>query len=257
MRRTDQHDRRRVLGVDIVDITKNEAVEVIGSLLSDPGRRSHSVFFANTHTLNHACDDSDYRRVLNEASFVFGDGTGVRWATRLLRGVKIKDNLNGTDLIPALFRATAGNKYRCYLLGHSESGISRAAEFFRRKFPGWDLVGYHHGFIKPEDNAQVVDEINAARPHILLVGMGNPLQERWINDNVAQLKVPVCVGVGGLFTYWSGDLVRAPLWMREAGHEWLYLLSRQPHKFKRYVLGNPMFLARVAATRLGLQGALE
>jgi N-acetylglucosaminyldiphosphoundecaprenol N-acetyl-beta-D-mannosaminyltransferase len=86
---------------------------------------------------------------------------------------------------------------------------------------------------------------------LLLVGMGNPGQERWIATHRAQLQVPVCIGVGGLFTYWSGHLDRAPAWVRGIGFEWLHLLIRQPEKGRRYLLGNPLFLGRLAAHRWG------
>jgi N-acetylglucosaminyldiphosphoundecaprenol N-acetyl-beta-D-mannosaminyltransferase len=80
----------------------------------------------------------------------------------------------------------------------------------------------------------------------LLVGMGNPLQERWIHDHEAALDVPVMMAVGGLFDHWAGNLRRAPAFVRRLGFEWLQLLLQQPHKFPRYALGNPMFLARTA-----------
>ena len=80
--------------------------------------------------------------------------------------------------------------------------------------------------------------------------MGNPAQERWIAAHRDRIRVPVCLAIGGLFAYWSGDLDRAPTWLRRIGFEWVHLLVRQPRKSGRYILGNPLFLARVAARRL-------
>jgi N-acetylglucosaminyldiphosphoundecaprenol N-acetyl-beta-D-mannosaminyltransferase len=95
----------------------------------------------------------------------------------------------------------------------------------------------------------VIDAINAAQPELLLVGMGNPRQESWIAANRGRLRVPLVMGVGGLFDYWAGDLDRAPGWMRRLGVEWVHLLARQPRKARRYLLGNPLFLGRVLAAR--------
>jgi N-acetylglucosaminyldiphosphoundecaprenol N-acetyl-beta-D-mannosaminyltransferase len=233
-------------------MTMAEALAMIERLLKQAPGPAHSIYFVNTHTLNLACDDAEFRAVLGRANYVFGDGTGVRWASRILYGREPRDNVNGTDLTPRLFTETAGRGYRYFLLGNTPERIARAAEFTQQNFPGWELAGYHHGYLKPEDDARITALINDARPNLLLVGMGNPLQERWIDRNLRALRVPVCMGTGGLFDYWSGDLDRAPEWVRKLGHEWLHLLVRQPHKFRRYVVGNPKFLARVTASKLGI-----
>ena len=239
-----------ILGVDVNDVTMDEAIGSLAAMLGDHGGCSHAIYYVNAHTLNLACDDDGYRRVLNRANYVFGDGTGVRWATRILRSASPKDNVNGTDLTPKLFTATAGRGYRYYLLGTTPERIERAARYARRTFTGWIQAGFHHGYVTPQDDTTLAARINASRPHLLLVGMGNPLQERWIDRNLGRLNVPVCMAIGGLFDYWSGELERAPLWVRRLGQEWLYLLLCQPHKFRRYIVGNPKFLARVLSERV-------
>ena len=136
-----------------------------------------SVFFVNAHTLNVATADPAYREILNAANLVFADGTGVRWAARL-QGVRVVENLTGTDLVPAWFRATFDRGHSCFLLGADPLTIELAADFARRTFPGWRLSGYHDGYLTDElTEGVVVDAINAAKPDVLLVGMGNPLQE--------------------------------------------------------------------------------
>jgi N-acetylglucosaminyldiphosphoundecaprenol N-acetyl-beta-D-mannosaminyltransferase len=165
------------------------------------------------------------------------------------------DNVNGTDLVPELFRSLAGRGLRYYLLGAHPAAIGRAAAHVERTFAGWTLVGHHHGYIRPEESAERIAAINAARPELLLVGMGNPKQEQWLVANRAQLAVPLGLCVGGLFDYWAGDLDRAPRWMRRLGIEWLHLLRRQPRKARRYLLGNPLFLRRALAQRRALRRA--
>jgi N-acetylglucosaminyldiphosphoundecaprenol N-acetyl-beta-D-mannosaminyltransferase len=232
-----------VLGVRVVDTYRPVALQMMHGLMRAPDRRCRSVFFVNAHTLNVAADEPDFRRVLESADVVLNDGTGVRWAARQ-RGITLRDNLNGTDLIPAFFAATRGRGHRFFLLGAARETIGDAAEFARRQFQGWELAGYHHGYVH-DDGDRVVDQINAARPDLLLVGMGNPLQERWIHRHQPHLKVPLAVGVGGLFDYWGGKLERAPHWVRKWGSEWVHLLLRQPHKCRRYLVGNPKFLYRM------------
>jgi len=240
-------DKLRIVGVEIANVSRGQAIDLIEGLVRSESTSSNAIYIVNAHTLNLACDSAAYRQLLNGAHLVFGDGTGVRWAARL-RGVRMRANLVGTDLIPALFHATAGRGYRYFLLGASAETILRAAATCERMYPGWTLAGFHHGYVQdPGGAARVIEEINAVRPHLLLVGMGNPLQEHWIHRHRASLRVPVSIGVGGLFDHWAGNLRRAPTWVRRHGFEWIQLLLQQPHKWRRYLLGNPKFLMRIVA----------
>lgn len=237
-----------VLGVPVSDLSMDAALAVLETMLSQTDR-SRAVFFVNAHTLNLACDDPAFGDVLRGAERVFGDGTGVRWAVRWLHGHALRDNVNGTDIVPLLFARLAGRGLRYFLLGNTPERIEQAAAHARQAFPGWTQAGSHHGYLGAADHAGVVEQINASGAHLLLVGMGNPKQEQWIARHLPQLQVPLVMGTGGLFDYWVGDLVRAPAWVRRLGCEWLHLLARQPHKARRYLLGNPKFLWRVARSR--------
>jgi N-acetylglucosaminyldiphosphoundecaprenol N-acetyl-beta-D-mannosaminyltransferase len=232
-----------ILGVNIRNYSKTEALALIESWLIDRSQ-TRNIYIVNAHTLNLATENPYYHTVLNLATSVFADGTGARWAARI-RGVRLKDNLVGTDLVPRLFHETPNRGYKYFLLGADASTIQRAADFSAKTFGGWALAGYHHGYSGDADTRAVIEKINAAKPNVLLVGMGNPLQEIWLHRHRASLRVPVCIGVGGLFDHWAGNLQRAPSWVRERGFEWLQLLAQQPHKWRRYLLGNPKFLMRI------------
>jgi len=235
-----------VLGVRIANMSQPEAIETMEAAINAEDGRSRALYIVNAHTLNLGHEDPSYRRVLNSGNLVFGDGTGVRWAGRV-QGVTMRANLVGTDLVPELFRTTAGRGYRYFLLGATAETIALAAREAEKRFPGWELAGHHHGYVI-EDSADAIERINAAAPHVLLVGMGNPLQERWIHDHLHELRVPLSVGVGGLFDHWGGNLSRAPGWIRHLGVEWLQILLQQPHKWRRYLLGNWQFVARMLRT---------
>jgi N-acetylglucosaminyldiphosphoundecaprenol N-acetyl-beta-D-mannosaminyltransferase len=242
--------------VGITDVTKREAIRRLEDLISSGDRRCHSVFFVNAHTLNVATDEPGFRDVLNSADFVFNDGTGVRWAARQ-RGIELFDNLNGTDLIAEFFQATAGRGYRYFLLGAQADTIEKAAAVAGKRFAGWTAVGHHHGYVHDGLTNEVIDRINASGADLLLVGMGNPIQERWIHANQARLRVPLAIGVGGLFDVWTERPRRAPLWVRRAGCEWVNLLIRQPHKWRRYLIGNPKFLYRMTRSRKSDLAAMQ
>jgi len=235
-----------ILGVRIANLHTIEAVAHMQKLIWAAAPHARAVYIVNAHTLNLACDDDAYHNVLNAADTVFGDGTGVRWAARW-QGKKMIDNLVGTDLMPFFFLNTMERGYRYFLVGAREEVVARARDHLTTTFKGLNVVGHQHGHYPPTDHDQVLARINAARPDVLMVGMGNPIQEQWIHDNRAGLTgVKLAVGVGGLFDHWGGVLTRAPKWVRRNGFEWVQLMLQQPHKWRRYVIGNPKFLVRVA-----------
>jgi N-acetylglucosaminyldiphosphoundecaprenol N-acetyl-beta-D-mannosaminyltransferase len=229
----------RVLGIDMLDAESTSAIAYMAGLMRSAGTKA--VYFANAYTLALASKDSRYCNALNNADAVFGDGTGVRWAGRQ-RGVTLRANLAGTDIVPAFLSRNAG--LTCFLLGGTPTCIERASATFGRLFPDCTLVGSSHGYLTQAGSRQLVTEINRNRPNVLLVGMGNPLQEAWIHQYRDMLDVGLCVGVGGLFAYWAEMLDRAPFWMRKLGIEWLHIVRRQPWKAPRYFIDAPVFLAR-------------
>ncbi len=233
--------RYRLLGVGIDDLAFADAVALARAALAGPEQRT--LVFVNAHTLDLAAGVPDDRRILNDADLVFGDGTGVRWAMRW-RGLQVRSNLNGTDLVPALLAAAGGDGRSCFLLGDRPEVVEGAAAAISRRYPGWRVVGCHHGFLDAADDARVVATINAAKPDLLLVAMGNPLQERWIASHAGTLSARLTIGVGALFGYLSGDHRRAPPWLRQLGGEWLFVLLMQRRKWRRYIVGAPRFLLR-------------
>lgn len=238
--------RLSVLGVRIHNVTRQQAITQIEEIIQRRDDRAASIFFVNAHTLNLATAQPAYRETLNSGDFVFADGTGVRWAARL-KGIRVLENLVGTDFTPLLFQTTASRGYSYFLLGADEPTIPIAADYAQRMFPGWIQAGYHHGYLNNDSlSSTAIEKINAARPDVLLVGMGNPVQEQWIERYLQQLRVRVCMGIGGLFDYWAGNVSRSPQWLRNLGHEWIWRLFQQPRlKAYRYLIGNPLFLARV------------
>ena len=238
-----------LLGVAVENATMDEALRLLETWLRCRDR-TRAVYFANAHTLNIAYSDHSYRLLLNRGDIVFGDGTGVRWAARF-RGVELRGNVNGTDLTPALLSTTQG--HRLYVLGADPASNRAAVDHLRRTFPAWEVVGHHHGYFRAPDPAPILDDIARNQPDLLLVAMGNPLQERWIDRHRPALDVPVVMAVGGLLDYCAGSIYRAPRWLRDLGMEWLHILWQQPHKTGRYLLGNPAFLYRaLTAHRLSL-----
>ena len=230
-------------GVRIVNLSMPEALDMITAAIAKPGTKM--INFVNPHCLNVAYTDPRYKRILSQAEFILPDGIGLHQGCRIL-GCQFNSNINGTDLFPRLCERLAAEGKSIFLLGAQPGAAETSGQAMLARFPQLKIAGTRDGFFKPEEEVQVIKEINAAGADILLVAMGVPRQEFWIDDNLPALKVSVAMGVGGLFDYYSGRIPRAPQWIREIGMEWVWRLLQEPGRmWKRYLVGNFLFLYRV------------
>ena len=180
-------DKVEPFGTAIANLSRAGALDAIYAYLNHDVRACHPIYIVNVHTKNLAIDDPYYSAVLNESALTFGDGTGVRWAARA-KAATMKANLVGTDLIPALLNDERGRGFSYFLLGSDQSTIERAAEYARVKFPTWRQAGFRQGCFDQEGTRLAIEEINKSGTSLLLVGMGNPRQEKWIHEHRLELE---------------------------------------------------------------------
>lgn len=205
------------------------------------------VAFANANLVNCAHRDPDLMRVLQDF-FVLNDGTGVNIASRLLHGQPFPANLNGTDFTPN-FLSNVGRPLRIFLLGARPEVIAKASEVMSARWPMHQWVGHRNGYFAESDWPSVVEEIRACRPDLILVGLGNGLQERLI-EQLVPASAAQAWGVGALFDFMAGRVRRAPAWMRQVGVEWVYRLLLEPRRlWHRYLVGNLVFLRATLKAR--------
>ena len=233
-------DRRAVMNVEVVDATPQAAI----NNLLQPGKRT--VFFLNAHCANMRAVKSDYATALDRADLVLPDGIGVELAARM-QGDGLMANLNGTDLLPPLLKAAAKQGKSVFLFGARPGTADKAAKHLGSMIPGLRIAGTLDGF-KDAANAQdAINTINGSGADILLVAMGVPLQELWLDRFGPDLRPDLKMAVGGLFDFWAGNVKRAPLCVRQAKCEWVWRLAMEPTRLaKRYILGNFTFLFRAA-----------
>jgi N-acetylglucosaminyldiphosphoundecaprenol N-acetyl-beta-D-mannosaminyltransferase len=168
------------------------------------------------------------------------------------------ENLNGTDMLPYLCENAVKNRFRIFLLGAQPGVAEKAKANLIKKFNGLQISGTQHGYFGKEEEQKVIEKINKSKTDILLVALGVPKQEKWICGNLSKLQVKVAMGVGGLFDFYSGKIKRAPRWMREVGLEWLYRVLQEPKRmWRRYIIGNPLFLLRVIKWKMAKQNIGE
>lgn len=237
-------DRIELLDITLHNHSIGTALEAIR--LNSRSRRCQQIAFVNPDCINIACRDAQYKALLKSVPMVLADGIGIHLALKLFTRDGLRDNVNGTDLFPKLCKMAARENLGIFLLGGAPGAAESVAEEASSRIAGLQIAGTHHGFFEDQENASVLKKINASGAHILLVAMGAPKQEKWIADNAGHLQTGVAMGVGGLFDFYSGRIARAPLWMREMGLEWVYRLLQEPARmWRRYVIGNPLFLWRV------------
>jgi N-acetylglucosaminyldiphosphoundecaprenol N-acetyl-beta-D-mannosaminyltransferase len=207
------------------------------------------VMYVNAHVLNQSQDHPRLQATLQSADLVYCDGYGVRIAAKAM-DLPTPHRMTGADWIWSLAALCEESRRSIYLLG-SEPGTTReAAARLKRWYPRLDIAGAHHGFfgIGSPHAERVVEDINERRPDIVLVGMGTPKQEEWVEAYCDRLDTDVLWTVGALFDYVSGRVPRAPGWLSDNGLEWIFRLGVEPQRmWRRYLIGNPMFLGRVLA----------
>jgi N-acetylglucosaminyldiphosphoundecaprenol N-acetyl-beta-D-mannosaminyltransferase len=230
-------------GIPIVNTTMPEAVDWIGRRAI--ARERSLMAFVNPDCLNIAYRDAAYRRILLDADRVLPDGIGIHIGCRML-GVALQANVNGTDLFPLLCARAERDGLGLFLLGARPGIADAVATNMQAQFPGLRIAGVQDGYFDPAEEDAVIARINASGADILLVAFGVPRQETWLARHHERLSPAVRMGVGGLFDFYSGRIPRAPMWMREIGLEWSWRLIQEPGRmWRRYVIGNPLFLFRV------------
>jgi N-acetylglucosaminyldiphosphoundecaprenol N-acetyl-beta-D-mannosaminyltransferase len=244
--------RIKLFDIEIDNLTLAQAVDVILDRLD--GDAPTQVSFVNADCVNIACRDPEYLAALQESALVFADGSGVRMAGVLL-GQPIRDNVNGTDLFPLLAAALEGSGKRIFLLGGRPGVAEGVVRWLAKNHPGVELAGWRHGYFSAGEETEVIEEIRSSGADLVLVAFGAPHQELWIGRYLPRLGAKVVIGVGGLFDFFSGRIARAPGWVRRLGLEWCYRLHLEPQRlWRRYLIGNAIFLVRLARVRLALGG---
>ena len=209
------------------------------------------VSYVNAHVLNQSQSNPDLRRALQASDLVYCDGYGVRLAAGLI-GLTVPYRMTGADWIWGVAALCQESGRSLYLLGSDPGASAEAAAVLRRWYPRLEVRGTHHGYfgLGSPHSDRVLEHIADHKPDILLVGMGTPAQELWVDANYDKIDASVVWTVGALFDYVAGRMPRAPHWIADNGLEWIFRLAVEPRRmWRRYLLGNPTFLYLVLKER--------
>lgn len=227
-----------ILGVPIDNLTMDETLDRVEQMV-EVGRatgRTHQIATVNTDFLVKAQEDPNLQDLLQHADLCTADGMPLVWASKYLNK-PLKERVAGSDMVPMLSERAAKKGMTLYFMGAAPGVAAEAAEQLTAEHPGLDIVGYSCPFWKPGEqfDETILQEIRTLAPDILLVALGNPKQELWIQEYGKRVRVPVMIGVGASLDFIVGRVKRAPVWMQHSGLEWVARLTQEPRRlWKRY-----------------------
>lgn len=232
-----------ILGVPIDEYTTIEFIEKLEHLIDEP--KQALVCPVNVDMLNQSFNNSWLRSFISSADIVQAESSGILLGAKL-QGKSISSKIVSNELIYSLAKEWEAKNYSVYFLGGPEGQAKAAVDKLHKLYPNFKVAGYHRGHLNEVETSEVIRLINIAKPSVLMVGFGCPIQEEWIAKYRSSLNVPLLWPIGNLTSYISGTAKTAPQWMKDFGLEWLYRLYQEPYRmWKRYIIGNPLFVFRV------------
>lgn len=221
-----------ILGVMVDNATMDEAVDTVSQYFGTGA--AHIVVTPNAEIVLMCENDPELKKAVGRASFVSADGVGVLKAAKILK-TPLKEKVAGCDLGFNLLKEAAKQGRGVFLFGAKPGVAQTAASKLCEKIPGLVVSGTRDGYFSPEDDDDIVRQINESGADMLWVCLGAPKQEKWMAKNKDKLKVSVMLGLGGSLDVYAGNVKRAPKIMIKCKAEWLYRLIKEPWRFSRMI----------------------
>lgn len=207
----------------------------------------------NAHSYNTLHNDIVFKEALKNSDILLPDGISMVWAYRILKGQNIK-KIAGEDLFYHEMRWANENAGTCFFMGSTDKNLTLIKAKAAKDFPNVSIHTYSPPFkseFTEKENQDIIDRINQVKPDVLFIGMTAPKQEKWAFNNIQRLKAVHICCIGAVFDFYAGTIKRAPTWMINSGIEWLYRLVKEPRRmWKRYIIGNTLFVARILNSRI-------
>lgn len=247
--------RVNVLGVGLSAINQTSARELIFEAIAS-GRRGY-VSVTGVHGVTEAQGDPAFREILNRSFLCTPDGMPMVWMGKL-DGRRDMTRVYGPDLMLNICEASVARGFTHFFYGGNTGVADKLKRTLENRFPGLQVVGAFCPPFRPLEPGELADlqsQIAELRPNFVWVGLSTPKQERFMAEHLRLLpEAGIFFGVGAAFDLLTGLLKQAPPWMQRNGLEWLYRLYREPRRLaRRYLVNNPLFIARVFLQRTGLR----
>jgi N-acetylglucosaminyldiphosphoundecaprenol N-acetyl-beta-D-mannosaminyltransferase len=223
-----------LFGMSLSRLTMRETIDCILGWCREP--RGDSCRYVVTPNVDHAVmfqRRGDLRAAYADASLVLADGTPIVLAAKLF-GKRVPERVAGSDLVPTLFGAVEGEPLRVFLLGAAEGVADLAARRIADRWPNVQIVGTYSPPLSFEqdatENARILERIAAAKPDLLVVGLGAPKQELWVHRHQHKIDAKLALCAGATIDFLAGHRRRSPVWMRRTGLEWLHRVASEPRR---------------------------
>lgn len=233
-------DTVKILNCKVTKADTKETIVEIKEIIKKRQPVQHVV--VNAGKLVMLQKDHKLKEIIEDCEIINADGQAVVWASKFLNK-PLPERVAGIDLMYELIEVAAKENYSVYFLGAKEEVVTEVVKKFKKAHPTLNVAGYRNGYWRENEEKEVVASIRKTKADILLVAMSSPKKEYFLNENLVDLNVPFCMGVGGSFDVVAGYVKRAPKWMQKSGLEWLYRLLQEPKRmWKRYLIGNTLFV---------------
>lgn len=230
-----------ILGIKFDNVSMNEAVNICDNFLKS--NKGNLIVTPNPEIVMRAKDDKEFKEIINDAELVIPDGIGIIKAGNILK-TPLKERVAGYDLICNLLEKYKDGKATFYFWGSKPGYAEEAKQNLEKKFPDIKILGTHTGYFNDNEEKDIINEIRALKPDILLVGTGAPKQEKIINKYKYEDFFKIGIGCGGSIDVLAGKVKRAPKLFINLHLEWFYRLLKEPTRFKR-MLVLPQFIKEV------------
>ena len=233
-----------ILGIKINKVDNTSLLELIKETLN--GKNKIKISYANANTANLAAKKPGFREHLNSFDIIHPDGVGIYLASKFLhKAGSFPTRFTGSDFYPILAKEAIKNKWKLFFFGHSNNTLEK----IKSHYPALNICGYAEGYnFNP---VKIANQVNNKNPDILVVGLGQPLQEELILFYKNDFNCKVIIAVGDGIKIFAGEKKRGPIFLQKIGMEWLARYIHNPIKyFKRYIIGNPLFLYRIFRAKL-------
>ena len=231
-----------ILGVNIDNITARDALYKAEGYLKSDG--VSVIYTPNPEIVMAAYQDAEFLEVINSSDMCVPDGIGVVYGAKII-GEPLPERVPGFELCCGLLESMSKSGGGVFLFGSKPGVAEKAAKNIEEKYPGIKISGTRNGYFKEEDETEIIEQINASGANLLMVCLGAPKQEKWINAHKDELKVNLCIGAGGSLDVLAGEVKRAPKIFIKLNLEWFYRLLKQPSRIGRF-MALPKFILTVS-----------
>ncbi len=229
--------RKKILDQPIDILSLDEAAYLIKSALINP--KQFKIITLNPEMIINALDNFEFQSALNNAELIVPDGTGIVWALKL-KGYNNALRIPGIELAEKALASANELSKKVAIFGGKKDILEKAVNVLSNIYPRINFVKTIDGYQENED--VIAEEIAKENPNLILIALGTPKQEVWINKHSKKFPNSIIIGIGGSLDVWSGKKQRAPEWVRNLHLEWFYRVVNEPARLPRVLRSLPRFI---------------